>query len=205
MSQKAPSKPLRLIVGLGNPGSQYAATRHNVGANWVETLAARAGVVLREETRFHGRFGKGTLDGVELLLLVPTTYMNNSGRSVAAVTRFYKLAVDEVLIAHDELAFGVGVVRLKTGGGTNGHNGLRDIIPALGNADGFHRLRIGVDHPGDPKRVANYLTSAKIPEAERVAIEAACDLPAKVRGDLLQGRFGIAMNALHTAPKAPSV
>ena len=144
MSRLQKTKPLQLIVGLGNPGPTYANTRHNVGAVWVESLAAGHGIVLREDPKYHGLVGRGEIEGVELRLLIPTTYMNLSGDAVAALARFFKIESAQLLVAHDELAFEPGQIRLKTGGGINGHNGLRDIIPKLGNDDKFHRLRIGV-------------------------------------------------------------
>ena len=203
MSQAKTVKPLRLLVGLGNPGPQYASTRHNIGAVWVERLAASYGVDLRAETRFKGLFGKGQIEGREVALLLPTTFMNDSGRSVAAVARFFKIEPPEVLIAHDELAFATGIVKLKFGGGTNGHNGLKDIIPALGSRDDFHRLRIGVDHPGQAKRVASYLTSEKIPAAQQRCLDEAISLPLSTLQDLLGGEMNKAMNALHAKPEAP--
>ncbi len=196
-------KPLRLLVGLGNPGSEYRSTRHNIGAIWVERFALRAGISLRAETRFKGFLGKGQYAEVELLLLLPTTYMNNSGAAVAAVATFYKIDPEEIMIVHDEIAFPVGTARLKTGGGTNGHNGLRDIIPALGNNDGFHRLRLGVDHPGRPEQVAAYLTSARIPAAEQRQLDDVCDFAPEVLAAIVCGDFGTAMNALHTAASPP--
>lgn len=195
------TEPLRLIVGLGNPGSRYRDTRHNVGAAWVERLAADHDIRLREEAKFKGTIGRGEVLEQDVFLLVPSTYMNNSGESVAAVLNFYKFAPLELLVAHDELAFAPGVARLKTGGGTNGHNGLRDIIPRLGNRDGFHRLRIGVGHPGSADRVAAYLTSVTPPAKEREAIERSLAIDTKVLGAMLRGDMGRAMNALHATDK----
>ncbi len=201
MSRLQLTKPLQLIVGLGNPGPTYANTRHNVGAVWVETLAARHGIAMREDARYHGLVGRGEIAEVELRLLIPTTYMNLSGDAVAALTRFFKIESFELLVAHDELAFDPGQVRLKTGGGTNGHNGLRDIIPKLGNNDRFHRLRIGVGHPGSPDKVASYLTSARLPDKERERIEDALNFKPSVLKSLLGGDIGRAMNAINTKPQ----
>jgi len=197
MSQPQKTKPLQLIVGLGNPGPTYANTRHNVGAMWVETLASAHGFVLREDSKYHGLVGRGTIADVELRLLIPTTYMNLSGDAVAALAGFFKLEAGEILIAHDELAFEPGQVRLKTGGGINGHNGLRDIIPKLANNDKFHRLRIGVGHPGSPDKVASYLTSARLPDGEREQIEDALNYTPSVLKTLLHGEIGRAMNSIN--------
>ena len=201
MRQQTKARPLQLLVGLGNPGPTYADTRHNVGQVWIESLAARHDITLREDAKFHGRVGRGDIAGHDVRLLVPTTWMNLSGDAVAALTRFFKIDPAHMLVAHDELAFEPGTVRLKTGGGTNGHNGLKDIIPKLGSRDDFHRLRIGVGHPGAPEKVANYLTSARIPDAERDKIDAAVALKPTVLKALMAGEIGRAMNLLHARPK----
>jgi PTH1 family peptidyl-tRNA hydrolase len=189
--------PIRLIAGLGNPGPRYADTRHNVGAWFVTGLARRFGIPLREENKFKGELGRGDMLGHDVRLLLPTTFMNLSGESVGAVARFYKLASDELLIAYDEMAFEPGVVRLKSGGGANGHNGLGSIIESLGNERGFHRLRIGVGHPGDRDRVTAYLTSVTTPAAERSEIESALEIPDAVLEQVLKGEIQQAMNRLH--------
>jgi PTH1 family peptidyl-tRNA hydrolase len=188
---------VRAIVGLGNPGPRYELTRHNAGAGFVEYLAGRFGVVLRDESRFKCRMGRGEVLGHDVRMLIPTTYMNLSGSSVAAVARFYKLAVDEILVAYDEMAFEPGVLRLKAGGGDNGHNGVRSIISQLGNAAGFLRLRIGVGHPGDRGRVEGYLTSERMPEADRRQMEASWRMDDAVLAAILAGDLQVAMNALH--------
>ena len=128
---------LRLIVGLGNPGPRYDDTLHNVGARFVAELAARFRIPLTDEPRFKGRLGRGSIFGHDVRLLIPNTFMNLSGESVGAVATFYKFAPAEILVAHDEMAFEPGVLRLKRGGGHNGHNGLRDIIESLGNDAGI--------------------------------------------------------------------
>jgi len=202
MSRPQKTKPLQLIVGLGNPGPTYANTRHNVGAMWVETLASHHGIVLREDPKYHGLVGRGDIADVEIRLLIPTTYMNLSGDAVAPLARFFKLEAGEILVAHDELAFEPGQLRLKTGGGINGHNGLRDIIPKLGNDDKFHRLRIGVGHPGSPDKVASYLTSARLPDKERTQIEDALNFKPSVLKSLIRGDIGRAMNSIHVKPKS---
>ena len=151
---------IQLIVGLANPGDEYAKTRHNAGAWFVENLARRFDFVLREEPKFEGLFSKfrGSVESIgdlDLRFLVPTTYMNNSGRSVAAITTFFKIASSNLLVAHDELDLPAGVVRLKFGGGHGGHNGLRDIISAIG--ENFWRLRVGIGHPGHKDKVLDYV------------------------------------------------
>jgi len=200
MSRPRTTKALQLIVGLGNPGPTYADTRHNVGQVWVESLATAHNIVLREDAKYFGWVGRGEIHGVELRLLVPTTFMNLSGDAVAALAGFFKLDSEEILVAHDELAFEPGQVKLKSGGGTNGHNGLKDIIPKLGNNDRFHRLRIGVGHPGAPDKVASYLTSSRVPEKERDKIELALNFKPDVVKALVSGDISRAMNAINTKP-----
>ncbi len=189
--------PLKLIVGLGNPGPQYEATRHNVGAVWVRSLARRFGISLAADTKFKGELGRGDLLGVDLRLLVPSTYMNLSGESVGAVCRFYKITVEEMLIVYDEMAFDPGVVRLKAGGGDNGHNGIKSVRSGCGNNGGFYRMRIGVGHPNDRDRVTAYLTQHTMPADERIEVERATDFPEAVLADVVHGRWQAAMNAIH--------
>jgi PTH1 family peptidyl-tRNA hydrolase len=188
---------IRLIVGLGNPGPRYEDTRHNVGARFVRALADRFGIPLAVEAKFKGELGRGQIAGHDVRLLLPTTFMNLSGESVGAVAHFYKISAAEILIAYDEVAFEPGVVRIKTGGGTNGHNGIRSVIAGLGSEPGFHRLRIGVGHPGDKELVTAYLTSVRPPEPERAAVEAACDFPEPFISDLLDADMHKVMNQLH--------
>ncbi len=188
---------LRLIVGLGNPSPQYDHTRHNVGAQWVRGLADRYAIALKEQAKFKGFVGRGLIEGRDVFLLVPTTYMNLSGEAVGPLARFYKIGVDEILIAYDEMAFEPGIVRLKTGGGDNGHNGIKSVRAALANDAGFHRLRIGVGHPGDRARVTAYLTQVKMPAGERDLVEAATDLRGSLLADILACQWQAAMNELH--------
>ena len=138
---------MKLVVGLGNPGKKYARTRHNAGFWWVERLARAAGVELRSDGKFHGHAVKLS-QPAEIWLLMPDTFMNNSGRAVAALATFYKIEPREILVVNDELDLAPGVARLKFGGGISGHNGLRDIAECLGSRD-FWRLRIGIGHPRD--------------------------------------------------------
>lgn len=187
---------IRLIVGLGNPGPDYAATRHNVGFWFVDDLAAAHGGVFRAEGKFHGELCRLTIGGADLRLLKPATYMNRSGQSVAAVSRYFDIRPEAILIAHDELDLPVGKVRLKQGGGHAGHNGLRDTIGVLGSPD-FWRLRIGIDHPGDRGQVIGYVLGRPSQE-DAVSIRDALDQASGVTGDLLAGRYQAAMNRLHS-------
>lgn len=189
---------IRLIVGLGNPGEKYRLTRHNVGVGFVEDLAVRFGIALADEPRFKGRVGRGVVAGHDVRLLIPVTFMNLSGESVGALARFYKIDPEEILVGYDEMAFDPGVVRLRTGGGDNGHNGIRSIVSALGNATGFHRLRIGVGHPGDRSAVTAYLTQVRMPEAERELVAGACRLSETILADLLAGDLQKATTRLHS-------
>ena len=196
--------PIKLVVGLGNPGPTYAQTRHNIGACFVEDLARREGIPLNLETKFKGHLGRGRIGPADVRLLVPATYMNDSGQAVAAIANFYKMEPAEILVAYDEMAFEPGQVRLKTGGGDNGHNGIRSIVQCLGKQKGFHRLRIGVGHPGSPAKVTAYLTSHTMPADERIEVERALEFPNKVLDDLLKGDLQSAMLALHTDPRKPA-
>ena len=194
---------IRLIAGLGNPGPRYADTRHNVGVWFVDRLARRFGIQLTHESKFKGDVGRGDVLGHDLRLILPRTFMNLSGESVGPLARFFKIAPEEILVAYDEMAFEPGLVRLKTGGGANGHNGIKSVIDGLGNAPGFHRLRIGVGHPGDKDRVTAYLTSITTPADERRLIEEAFELPEAVLSDLLAGRLQKVMNWLHAPDQIP--
>jgi PTH1 family peptidyl-tRNA hydrolase len=186
---------IRLIVGLGNPGPQYEATRHNVGFWLVDALAARNGGQFRAESKFHGFLCRISFGAADLRLLKPTTFMNRSGQSLASVMRYFDMSADQVLVAHDELDLPVGALRLKHGGGHAGHNGLRDIIQVLGNRD-FWRLRIGIDHPGDRSQVVNYVLSRASRDEEGLILDALDDADRCVP-DLLNGDFQKVMNRLH--------
>ncbi len=194
---------IRLVVGLKNPGPRYARTRHNTGGDFVVRLAERYSVTLKPEARFKGHLGRGTICGQDVRLLIPDTFMNLSGEAVAAVVGFFRIEVKEILVVHDEMAFEPGVLRLKVGGGHNGHNGLRNIAQQLGNDPGFVRLRIGVGHPGDPSGVTRFLTGVDIPAAERKLIEGTYDVSSEFLTHLLRGEMQKAMNLLH-APTSES-
>ncbi len=187
MSADAQS-PIRLIVGLGNPGSEYEWTRHNAGCWYVDEIARRYGAPFKLEKRFSGQLSRIRVGGRECLLLKPTTFMNRSGQSVSALAAYFKIDQREMLVAHDELDLPAGEVRLKQGGGHAGHNGLRDVMPALGSRD-FWRLRIGIDHPGDRNRVVAYVLSRPGRDEAR-ALGEALDRAADCLDDLLDGLRG---------------
>jgi PTH1 family peptidyl-tRNA hydrolase len=150
-----PGTPLKLIVGLGNPGPEHMLTRHNAGFWFVDALASKLGGRFRSHTRFQGDISRVQFGGQEITLLKPTTYMNRSGLSIRAICDYMKLPPAEILVAHDELDLPVGDVRFKLGGGHGGHNGLRDTITHIGPE--FWRLRIGIGHPGDRSQVIDYV------------------------------------------------
>ena len=188
---------IRLIVGLGNPGREYEGTRHNAGALFVEQLAQSASITLSDESKFHGRVGRGVVAGNDLRLLIPTTFMNRSGRSVAALATFFKVAPASILIAHDELDIPPGQARFKQGGGHGGHNGLRDIVPALAGQAGFFRLRIGIGHPGHASKVSGWVLS-KPSQDDTTAIQSAIDESMAALPLLLAGELVKAMTRLHS-------
>ena len=157
MESKEPA--IKLIVGLGNPGPQYENTRHNVGARLIQHLCEKNQLSLTNESKFKGSLCKQTHDDKRLLLFIPSTFMNESGQAVLAIAHFYRIPPQQILIAHDELDFSPGVIRLKSNGGHGGHNGLRDIINKLGTNQ-FHRLRIGIGRPENSNQVSNYVLSA---------------------------------------------
>lgn len=191
---------LRLLVGLGNPGAEHALTRHNVGFWWVDALADAAGVRFGAETRLHGETARVDIDAHDLRLLKPLTFMNASGRSVAAALRYWKIEPDEMLVAHDDLDLPAGVARLKFDGGHGGQNGLRDIIGQLGHGR-FHRLRIGIGHPGNKDRVTPWVLG-RPGRDDQAAILRALQSAREVLPLALAGDFNEAMKRLHTAAPA---
>jgi len=188
---------IRLIVGLGNPGQAYEGTRHNAGAFFIAELARRAGVTLATESKFFGQMARISLADSDLRLLIPSTFMNESGKSVAAAANFFRIPPDQILIAHDELDIPPGQARFKQGGGHGGHNGLRDIIPALGGKQDFHRLRIGIGHPGHASKVSGYVL-AKPSAGDRQAIDQIIDEAVDALPLLLKGDPVKAMTQLHS-------
>jgi len=193
--------PIRLIVGLGNPGPEYEQTRHNAGFWLVDNLAnSLPGARLQRETRFHGLMAKSALGGNELWLLEPQTYMNRSGQSVGALARFYKVNPDEVLVVHDELDLAPGIARLKKGGSSGGHNGLKDITAALGTQD-YWRLRLGIGHPRTlnlQQGVADFVLHRPRKEEQNL-IDDAIAKSLGVLPLIIAGKFDTATMQLHTA------
>ncbi|HHF3463164.1 TPA: aminoacyl-tRNA hydrolase [Haemophilus influenzae] len=165
---------IKLIVGLGNPGEKYADTRHNAGEWLIERLARRFNVSLNPESKFFGKTARTLVNGKEVRLLVPTTFMNLSGKAVGALASFYRVKPEEILVIHDELDLPPGTAKLKQGGGHGGHNGLKDIVAQLGNNNNFYRLRIGIGHPGHRDLVAGYVLNKPSP-ADRNALEKVLD------------------------------
>ncbi|MDX1505011.1 MAG: aminoacyl-tRNA hydrolase [Spongiibacter sp.] len=188
---------IKLIVGLANPGQQYQDTRHNAGAWFVAELARQQGVTLTPESRFFGDTARIFIDGSDIRLLVPSTFMNRSGQAIAALAGFYKILPEEILIAHDELDLPPGSARFKTGGGHGGHNGLRDSISQLGNNKGFHRLRIGIGHPGSADKVTAYVLGKPSTE-DRIAIDHTIDEALRCLPWAIAGDWAKAMNHLHS-------
>jgi PTH1 family peptidyl-tRNA hydrolase len=187
--------PLRIIVGLGNPGPEHQITRHNVGFWFVDLLARRHGGEFRDYRKYSGETARVTIDGQELILLKPTTYMNRSGLSVRQISDFYKIVPDDILVAHDELDLPVGSVRLKNGGGHGGHNGLRDTIAHIG--ENFWRLRLGIGHPGIKAEVIDYVLTRAPRAEEDLILEAVATAADSVPLILEQGAER-AMTKLHS-------
>jgi PTH1 family peptidyl-tRNA hydrolase len=193
---------IKLFVGLGNPGAEYEATRHNAGFWWTEALARELKVSPVLDKSYHGRVARTTIAGQTVWLLEPLTFMNVSGKSVAALARFFKIAPEEVLVAHDELDIVPGQAKLKFGGSHAGHNGLRDIHAQLGTGD-YWRLRIGVGHPGVKSEVVDWVLK-KPSQEHRVAIEDSIARSLKAVPALLAGEMEKATMLIHTsAPPRP--
>ena len=189
--------PVQLIVGLGNPGQQYEQTRHNAGADFVLALSEFCGTALKPENKFFGATGKISLEGHDVWLLLPNTYMNLSGKAVAAMAGFYQIPPEAILVAHDELDLSPGTSRLKIGGGHGGHNGLKDTIQALGNNRDFARLRIGIGHPGHASEVVNFVLR-KAPQSEQQLINQSIDDAVRVMSLAVKGQWNNAMKELHS-------
>ncbi len=187
---------IKLIVGLGNPGREYEATRHNAGFWWVDEFASKHGANFKSDAKFHGLIARASLYGQEVYLLKPQTFMNVSGRAVGAVAQFYKIEAAQILVVHDELDLPPGSAKLKLGGGHGGHNGLKDIIAHLGTKD-FWRLRLGVGHPGDRAEVVNFVLNAPRKE-EQILIEEAMVRAQEIAAHLLEGTLEAAMRKLHS-------
>jgi len=188
---------IRLIAGLANPGPEYAQTRHNAGGWFVQQLAARYHQELKPEARFFGLTARLQPVNGDIRLLIPTTYMNLSGKAVAALASFYRILPREILVVHDELDLPPGVARFKLGGGHGGHNGLKDIISKLGNNREFHRLRIGIGHPGSKEQVTGFVLG-KAPPSQQQQIDAAIDEALRATDLLFDSGLTKAMNRLHS-------
>ena len=187
---------IKLIVGLGNPGREYEATRHNAGFWWADEFARTHQFAFKAESKFHGLTARGSVHGRELFLLKPQTFMNVSGRAVAALAQFYKIDPQYILVAHDELDLPPGTTKLKLGGGHGGHNGLKDLIAHLGTRD-FWRLRFGIGHPGEGANVADYVLNAPRRE-ELELIEHAMRRAQDVALLIVEGKQEAAMLKLHS-------
>ena len=183
-------------MGLANPGPEYAKTRHNAGHWYLEQLAAQHNIQLKLESKFFGLTARIQVADQDLRLLVPSTFMNLSGKSVASMAKFYRISPEEILVAHDELDMLPGVAKFKLGGGHGGHNGLKDIIAQLGNNKNFYRLRIGIGHPGDRNKVSNYVLS-KAPMSEQHLIDQSIDEAIRCTEILANSGIEKAMNQLH--------
>ena len=188
---------IKLFVGLGNPGAEYAATRHNAGFWWIDQLARRLNVSLTLERAYKGRVARASVAGQSVWLLEPQTFMNLSGQSVSALARFFKIAPEEILVAHDELDLPAGEAKLKFGGGHAGHNGLRDIHAQLGTGD-YWRLRLGIGHPGARHEVVGWVLQ-RPPLDEQIAIEQAADRAAAAFELLAAGDMNAATQRIHTS------
>ncbi len=188
-------EPLKLIVGLGNPGTEYARTRHNAGFRFVDELAERYAATFRSEPRHSAEVARVRIGEHELRLLKPMSYMNHSGDPVRSVATFYKVPLEAILVAYDDLDFPAGVVRLRQGGGAAGHNGLRDVIAQMG--DNFWRLRIGIGHPADRSQVLDYVLGRPPPEEAQLIREATL-AAADIVPVMLTDGAQIAMNRLHS-------
>lgn len=191
--------PIQLIVGLANPGKEYANTRHNAGAWFVEELAQSVHAHLRLDPKYHGLHGLIRIHNQPCHLLIPTTFMNLSGQAVRACMNYHKIPADAILVAHDEIDLPVGVTKLKFDGGDGGHNGLKDIIRHL-NTKQFYRLRIGVGRPKHSEDVADYVLSNPS-KADRQKIDASLEKVNDVLALLLNGEIQKAMHQLHSEEK----
>jgi PTH1 family peptidyl-tRNA hydrolase len=192
--------PIRLIVGLGNPGPEYEQTRHNAGFWLVDNLANDVGARLQRETKYNALMAKASIAGQEVYLLEPQTYMNRSGQSVGGLCRFFKITPDQVLVVHDELDLMPGTARLKKGGSSGGHNGLKDISAALGTQD-YWRLRLGIGHPRTlnlQQQVADFVLHRPRREDQEL-IEQSIDKSLLVMPQIVEGKFEAATMKLHTA------
>jgi len=187
---------IKLIVGLGNPGKDYQEHRHNAGFWFVESLAALNDSKFTSQSKFLGEASSFNLNSKKVFLLKPQTFMNNSGGSIKSFLNYYDISPEETLVVHDELALPVGTVKVKLGGGHGGHNGLRDVIKAVGSKN-FYRLRIGIEHPGSKHEVVDYVLNTP-GKSELSAIKESMSKAVNIIEFLVNGNFEEAMKALHT-------
>ncbi len=187
---------IKLIVGLGNPGAEYARTRHNVGIWFIDAVANAWQAQFKAEKKFFSDVAKANIDGHDCYLLKPMTFMNDSGKAVLAACQFYKIDPSEMLIAHDELDFPAGEARIKQNGGHGGHNGLRDIIEKLGGAHNFLRFRIGIAHPGQKEHVTSHVLGAPSKQDKALIDDAIID-GLRILPDLVNGQTEKAIRDLH--------
>ena len=188
---------IQLVVGLGNPGPEYTKTRHNAGVWFIEELSSRYNISLRPEKKYFGLYGKGLIGNEVVHLLIPTTFMNRSGQSVAPLANFFRIPVENILVAHDELDMEPGVCKIKKGGGHGGHNGLRDIISCMANNKEFYRLRIGIGHPGHRDRVTGHVLG-KAPAIDQDKIDQAIDEASRCIDIWQKDDLKKAQNRLHS-------
>jgi len=191
------NQPIKLLVGLANPGPEYANTRHNAGAWVVEKFARVHQITLKNEAKFFGHTGRLSGAGQDLRLLIPTTYMNLSGKAISTMANFYQMAPEEIMVVHDELDLPPGVAKFKQGGGHGGHNGLRDTISKLGNCKDFYRLRVGIGHPGHKDKVTGFVLG-KAPTQEQIQLDAVVDESVRCLEILLREGLSKAQHRLHT-------
>ena len=194
-----PSSRITLVVGLGNPGPSYEHTRHNAGAWFIEQIAAEQSLSLKEENKFHGLNAKASFSQDACQLLLPTTFMNASGQSVSAIANFYKIKPEHILVVHDEIDLPPGTIKLKYSGGHGGHNGLRDIIKALGT-NHFYRLRIGVGKAAHKDDVSDFVLK-KPSQTEQTLIDGAIYRGLRELNNIVAGEFEAVMKNLHTTDK----
>ena len=197
MGQRSEQASIRLMVGLGNPGEKYLNTRHNAGVWFIQSVARFSESTFREEKKFFGKVATAMISDLEVMLLLPQTYMNESGRSVAAIANYYKMNASQILVAHDEVDLPVGRLRFKEGGGLAGHNGLRDISRSLASKLDFKRLRIGIGRPKFKEDVVGHVLG-KTPLPERELIDDSILITQSLLPELVGGNWQKAMNKLHT-------
>ncbi len=190
---------VKLIVGLGNPGSKYEETRHNAGFLLLDEIARAYGASFTPDKKFQGETARVTIAGKDVRLLKPTTFMNLSGESVQPMSSFYRIEIENVLVAHDELDLLPGTVRLKRSGGHGGHNGLRDIIKHLGRD--FIRVRLGIGHPGNAKQVSSFVLK-RAPSSEQALLQQSIDDVVRELPQIVSGDLEKVMQVLHTKPKS---